>query len=278
MAHRAHPLALALVLAAACTGPAPDDMETVARFAGETVRYPEFAAYLERNIGEPGSSLPSEVLSELFDQFLDERLLVKLAVERGVAEPGADGRWAAMALLAADRRATEPTADEVAAYYEKHRERFQRPERVRLRQILVEDRSEAEAALAAIEGGAEFARVAAERSREPSAAFGGDQGELARGELPPVFADVIFALEPGQISGIVEADYGFHIFQVMEVIPAHEVSLDEAAPEIRGELAHQAKKRRLDELVREARNRYNPLVYERNLPFNYLGHYGTASP
>lgn len=267
---------LLAALLAACRGEPAPSADAVARLGTREVRYPEFEGYLERNLGETGSALPSEVLSELFDQFVEETLLAQLAVDRGLASPGMDSR-SALALLVADAAAKKATPAEVEAYYREHRARFVRPERVRLRQILVEDREAAERARREIVTGTDFVEVAQRASKEPRAAFGGDQGELARSELPPLFAEKIFGLAPGQVSDIIPADYGFHIFQVVERLPAKELSLEEAEPEIRSLLARDNAEGRLEELAAEARGRYNPAIYVRNLPFNYVGRYSSPA-
>jgi len=265
---------LLLLLAAACQRAAPPAPDAVARIGDSEVRYSEFESYVTRTVGDAGV-LGSDVLSELFDQFLDERLLARLAVERRLmGEKGAAAapRRAVDALLQHDLQ-REPGAAEVAHYYQAHRGEFSRPERVRLRQILTEDRGAAERALREIAAGAAFPEVARRLSRDPSAPTGGDQGELARGDLPPAFAEIIFNLQPGEVSGLVPADYGFHIFQVTARLPAEVVPLDEARGEIAGKLRQERADRLLRSLVRQARNRYNVVVYERNLPFGYEGSY-----
>lgn len=265
--------AAALAAALACrpeaAGPSPD---AVASIAGADVLYADFAAYVERQIGERGSALGSDVLSGLFDRFLDERLLLALAAERGLAGGGADPRRTIERLLEAEDG--EPVdAGDVAAYYREHRGDFVRPERVRLRQALFDDRASAERARAEIADGAPFADAVRRHSPDASAAAGGLQGELARDELPPPFADTIFRLRPYEISGVVEAEYGFHLFQVIERLPAAEVPLSAARTEIAGRLRRERADARLAELVAEARRRYDVAVLERNLPFNYRGRY-----
>ena len=162
---------------------------------------------------------------------------------------------------------------EVSRYYEQHRQEFSRPERVRLRQILTEDRRTADAAVRELAAGTGFDELARRISRGSSAASGGFQGELSREDLPPAFVDLVFGLQPGEVSPVVPANYGFHIFQVTERLPA------EVAPlaQVRGEIVERLRQQRADqllgELVTEARNRYNVVVYERNLPFHYEGTY-----
>jgi hypothetical protein len=255
--------------------------EEVAVVAGRAVEWEEFDLYLRRHLGDSGASLGSDVLSELFDQFVSERLLLRLAVERGLVpqtspeRPAAHRRRAVDRLLAASAdRLPDPTAEQVEAYYAGHRDEFQRPERVRLRQILVEEREIAERALALVAEGADFTAVGTRLMEDSSlVADAGDQGELTREDLPPAFADTIFALEPGTVSEVVQAEYGYHLFQVVARLPAEVVPVAEARPEIERILRQQAADRVLSELVEEAQRRYDVSVHERNLPFNYRGRY-----
>lgn len=70
-------------------------------------------------------------------------------------------------------------------------------------------------ALAAAEG-ADFAALATERSEDASAENGGDLGEVGRGRLAPEYEAVAFELEVGQVSDVVQSDFGFHIIQRVE--------------------------------------------------------------
>ena len=265
-------LLLALLLAA-CARPAPPPPDVVARVGDQQVRYSEFEDYVARTAGDAESVLASDVLSQLFDQFLDEKVLVRLAEARGLLREGERGPRDAIEALLREDRGDEPAEEEIALYYERRRQEFVRPERVRLRQILTEDRAAAEQALQQLAAGDEFIEVARRLSRDPSAQTGGYQGELAREDLPPAFADVIFSLKPGEASRVVPAEYGFHIFQVIDRSPAGAVPLEDAREEIVERLRQERADRRLAELVREGRSQYNVEVHGRNLPFNYQGSY-----
>jgi len=274
--------ALVLALAAACRPGPPPAPDVVARIGETEVRYSAFESYLARTAGDGETVLASDVLSQIFDQFLDEELLVRRAVDRGLVRSAGTGggvggagarRRAIDALLHADLKA-QPSEPEIAAYYQAHPEEFARPERVRLRQILTEDRATAEKALREIAAGADFGAVADRLSRAPGSTS--SQGELSRQDLPPAFADIIFALQPGEVSRLVPADYGFHLFQVVSRSPAEVVPLAAARAEIAERLREQRADQILAELVRDARRRYNVELYERNLPFEYRGSYSHA--
>lgn len=275
---RAHSLpALAAGLAALLSGcgaarPSPD---TVALVAGAEVTYADLAAYVEAETDSPAAALESPVLSRLLDQHLTERLLVRVAQERGLVAADAGTREALSALLRS-APAEEPMRAETLARYRDRQDELTLPERVRLRQVLTETREEAEAARAELAAGADFADVARRFSEDPSAPYGGAQGELAREDLPEEFADVIFGLEPGEVSEVLEADYGFHIFQITARLPGRVVPFEEAETVLTQEVREERVRRWLDGLVEEARSRYAVRVYEKNLPFDYHGAYATT--
>ncbi len=256
------------------TLPSPD---VVARIGERELRAPAFDAYLERNLGEPGGGLASEVLSRLFDQFVREELLAMLARERGLIGRSTPAAEAVEPLLAANP-VPEPTAAEVAAYFAAHAGELARPERVHLRQVLVDDRLVAERARRELVAGASFDAVLAKVTPPGSASAGGDQGVLAKDELPPAFADLIFRLEVGKVSEVLTADYGFHVFQVVERWPAESPTLAEVEPEIRKRLRQAGADNHLEALFADARSRYTVAVYDRNLPFNYRGSYPISRP
>jgi parvulin-like peptidyl-prolyl isomerase len=249
----------------------------VATIGGRELQYGEFEAYLERNVGESGGAIASEALSRLFDQYLEEESLATLSRERGLAPPAASTVSAIDALLAASPVA-EPSPSEVAAELERIRPELARPERVHLRQILVEDRLAAERARRELAAGAEFDAVVARATPPGGAPAGADQGELARDELPQAFAAEIFALPDGGVSAVVPAGYGFHVFQVVRHLAAEEATLASSEGEIRERLRGAAADSRLATLAREARSRYTVEVYDRNLPFNYRGSFPTSRP
>lgn len=101
-------------------------------------------------------------------------------------------------------------------------------------------RAAIEAIAARIKGGASFEEVAkAESDDKGSAEKGGDLGYFGHGRMVPPFEAAAFALEPGQVSEVVESDFGFHIIQVYGKKPAGVLSFDEVKDRIRTALAMQ---------------------------------------
>jgi EpsD family peptidyl-prolyl cis-trans isomerase len=112
---------------------------------------------------------------------------------------------------------TEISDQEVAEYYESHRDAFQAPLKVRLKGILVKTREEAEEVLEDLKFAVSFAQIAIDNSIRPDAAAnGGSIGWFGKGELDPALEEVAFSLEEGQVSGIIETAEGYEIIKLMK--------------------------------------------------------------
>ncbi|HSD83175.1 MAG TPA: peptidylprolyl isomerase [Anaerolineae bacterium] len=102
---------------------------------------------------------------------------------------------------------------------------LQTAEQVHARQILVDSAATAQALLAQIQAGADFAQIAQQSSKDTlTRANGGDMGWFARGVLPAKeVEDAAFALQPTEISNVVQSAFGYHIVQVLERDPARKL-------------------------------------------------------
>jgi peptidyl-prolyl cis-trans isomerase D len=131
-----------------------------------------------------------------------------------------------------------PTDDEIKEYYDANLAEFQKQEEVHARHILFKvapdasdadkaaARKKAEDVLAKAKGGADFAALAKEFSQDSTAETGGDLGSFGRGVMTPPFETAAFALEPGQVSEIVETQFGFHIIKLEEKTAARTEPLE----------------------------------------------------
>lgn len=127
-------------------------------------------------------------------------------------------------------------------FYEQVKERFTSQERRHGRHILITvgDGVDEAAALkkaeeltAKAKGGADFAQLAKENSKDPgSAAQGGDLGWAQRGMFVGPFEDALFAMSAGEIRGPVKSDFGYHVLQLEEVEPGHVKTFEEARAEV----------------------------------------------
>jgi peptidyl-prolyl cis-trans isomerase C len=127
------------------------------------------------------------------------------------------------------------TPEEIQKYYNDHLDQYNSPTRVRALQIMLETREQAQTILNEIKKGADFSELAKTYSISPDSEKGGDLGYFSEEEMPPSFA-IVFKMKPGELSDVVESEYGFHIFKVIDRREAKMLSLDEARPEIEEKL------------------------------------------
>lgn len=264
-------LGLSLLWLISCRGEPTPAADVIAQIEGDEVRHAELDRYLEDNALGGESALGSEVMSSLLDQLIEEKLLGRLAKDEGLEIEGRDPR-AILEMLIVEMEPAAPTPREIEAYYLEHLEEFRLEERVRLRQLLLTDESLAERIRAEWVSGVPFDALVG-RYSEAIAAYQNDGESLSREDLPTVLAETIFGLEPGDVSQVVTADYGYHLFQVTRRLSPEVLPLDVAGPEIRNRLSRRSHDEGVDVLLRTAGERYNVRVFRRNIPFNYNGDY-----
>lgn len=123
---------------------------------------------------------------------------------------------------------------EVEKYYQEHKNEYMHPTEVVARHILVSTKPEAEKVLERLNNGEDFAKIAKEVSIDPiSAARGGEIGPFRKGSLVPEFETAVFALKVGQISGIVQTQFGFHIIKKVSEKAVPPMSEQEARQDVR---------------------------------------------
>ncbi len=165
------------------------------------------------------------------------------------------------------RPGVEVSDQQVADFYEENPQMFQRPEQVRARHILMsvqqgaDDETKADAktrAAAAREravSGEDFAALATELSEGPSAPNGGDLGFFSADRMVAPFSEAAFALQPGEISQVVETQFGYHVIKVEERREASTQSLEEVREPLRNALVERQVGEGVTSLVEELRSK-----------------------
>jgi peptidyl-prolyl cis-trans isomerase D len=180
-----------------------------------------------------------------------------------------------LTVLVIDQSKVEATVNATDAdlqrMYAQNQEAFRTPERVKARHILLKTegkqdaavKAKAESLLKQIKGGADFAKLAKQNSEDNgggtggSAANGGDLGDwITHGQMVPEFDKAIFSLKVGETSDLVKTQYGYHIVQTL----ARQDAGIRTFAEVKGELAAQWKKQRVNDLMQEVSDKAQPAL------------------
>ena len=162
-----------------------------------------------------------------------------------------------------------PAQEVLKAVYEAERDtRFTIPEERRASHILIKFGSDKEAARKrlqairdAIAGGADFAEQARQHSEDPgSREQGGSLGWIRRGQMVESFEQVLFSLGPGELSPIVETEYGWHLIRVDEIRPATVKPFDD--PSVQRELLEMYRAREAERRFAELAEQLEQVSFE----------------
>lgn len=247
------------------------DLLIVATVDGDPITLAEFLERFQRAGFKPEHEAELEAKGDFLNRLIERKMLLREAHRRRIkigpqeidkrinslrAERGKDMQDVVAALgvdyekwksdiwedLVIERlmakslnRHTPVQSSEVRKYYQENAREFERPDQVRVRQIVVATEEEAQKMLALLRAQKDFAQLAREKSTAPEAERGGDLGYFARGDMPAEF-NVVFGLAPKGISGVVKSPYGYHIFKLEDKRRAGRVSIDEAYKSIADKL------------------------------------------
>jgi peptidyl-prolyl cis-trans isomerase D len=163
---------------------------------------------------------------------------------------------------------------DIKKYYDEHQNEFGSPEQRQAAHILIAvaaqaadaDKLAAKAKAAQVlqqvkQSPDKFAELAKQYSQDPgSAASGGDLGQFGPGMMVKPFEEAVFKLKVGEISGLVQTDFGYHIIKLLAVNPAKALPLDEAQSVITQRLKLQKANDKFAELA----EKFSNIVYEQS--------------
>jgi hypothetical protein len=190
----------------------------------------------EQSPGESGCVFPSgddQLRGELEARYRVEKLLGKVTA-----------------------KVSPPKNKDISDHFVKNRNQYESPEMIHAAHIVknVDENCDEATAQAAIEearkelsGGASFEELADRLSDCPGR--GGDLGYFPRGQMVEAFEDVVFNLQPGQISSIFRSPFGFHIAKVYARKPAGLRDLSEVKEQIASQLHEQKKQKTIEQFL-----------------------------
>ena len=261
-------LAGGLVIAAPVPNAFSQERILVAKLNGEDIYLDEVLRLVEKLPEEIRQQPLETYFDRLIDDIVDSRLAAAAGNEAGLTN---DERVIEQMSIAAQRVLAEAwinselrksiTDEAVQQAYDIFVADEQSRHEVRARHILVKEKAEAEAVIAELLGGEDFAELAKKRSTGPSGPNGGDLGYFPRGAMVPAFENAAFALEAGSFTQTpVQTQFGWHIILVEEKRIAEAPTIEELAPQLRQNLISQNLGRLLDSLRTNARIERRPFA------------------
>ncbi|OGX33746.1 MAG: hypothetical protein A3I43_03120 [Omnitrophica WOR_2 bacterium RIFCSPLOWO2_02_FULL_50_19] len=158
--------------------------------------------------------------------------------------------------------AVKVTDEDAKKYYDANKEKFKEPEKINISHILVDNEAEAKDILTKLKGGADFAALAKEKSKDASKEKGGELGFIAKGQTAPEFEQAAFALQPGQISDVVKTQFGYHIIKATEKQPEKLMAYDDIKDQLKQMILAGKQKESFEMLLKDLRDKNKVVVYK----------------
>jgi peptidyl-prolyl cis-trans isomerase C len=216
-----------LVLLAACNkAPAPVSAppgERVATVNGKPLPKSEFELFVANMSRQSGREVGAEQKAEMLDHYIGMQLAAEEAEKAGLDKEQKVRDQLALARLQVLVEASmqkyldaHPVQDsELRPEYD--RQVAALPREYHARHILVDDQASAEAITKELKGGADFAKLAAKRSKDSSSKSGGDLGWFTLDSMVKPFADAVRAMSPGELTAQpVQSQFGWHVIKLEE--------------------------------------------------------------
>jgi len=255
-------LALAAVLVApAATLWAQDSDPVIARANGVDIRQSDLALANEEIGGNvPAQMTPEQKREYLITYLTDVIVLAQAAEQQHLGDKPEVQRQVAfernkvlMEALLRNAGKAALTDDAMHKVYDEAVKKMTNEEEVHARHILVASEDEAKAIEAQLKGGADFAALAKEKSKDPGAANGGDLGYFTKDQMVPEFAEAAFKLDKGQISDPVHTQFGWHIIKVEDKRTKPTPTFDQVKGQVENFVAHRAQAELVDNLRKSAK-------------------------
>ena len=194
---------------------------TVATVDGIAITYND-VSLVEDELMAVYGQLPEEQRFQTLVGYMVNRILASEAAKKAGLENDADvakikafmERKALQDVYIAKMLMERVREEDVTAYYDKEIKNGPVEEELRARHILLDNREAADAVVADLENGTDFAALAKERSKGPSGPSGGDLGYFSKQSMVPAFSDAAFKLAAGETSPPVQTQFGWHVIRV----------------------------------------------------------------
>ena len=230
-------------------------------------------AFYEQRQVQVARFAPSDYVTQIRPTDADIEAYYKAHTDIFQSAERADVEYVVLDLASIQKGIVVPEA-ELKTYYEQNMARLANLEERRASHILInadkaapaaerdKARAKAQELLAAVQQSPDkFAELARKNSQDTgSAAKGGDLDFFARGAMVKPFEEAVYALKKGEISGVVETEFGFHIIRLTDIKQPKQKSFEEMRPSLEADVRRQLAQRKFA----EAAEQFTNMVYEQS--------------
>lgn len=228
-----------------------DVEKALQRFAGAGQEKPDF------------SKLDPKMQKEFLDSYIGSKLLYQEGIKQKVQESSElKSRLKEIEeqlvrnIYISNLIQEQKTDQKIHELYDGKYKGKQGEKELRARHILVKTEDEAKKIRDELSKGADFEKLAKEKSTDPQAASGGDLGYFTESQMVPEFSKAAFALKAGEISQPVKTDFGWHIIKVEDVRSKSVPSFEDAKPGLEAELSRTIVESKVKALMETAKVDY----------------------
>lgn len=252
-------LALSLMLASPAF--AEDSKIIIARVNGEAITKADLDEEMKQLPPQLAQVPVQAIYPQLLEQLVLEKTVMQAADKAGMQKDAvvlervkdAQGKIAADEYL--KREVKKNLSDkELKAAYDDYKKNFKGVEEVRASHILVKTEAEAADLIKQIKGGADFTKLATEKSEDKAAAKqGGDLGYFTKKDMVESFANAAFAMKPGDVSTKpVKSEFGYHVIKVVDKRTSQPESFDKLKPQLEAKMSQKVAQDTVKGLVSKA--------------------------
>jgi len=246
---------------------AADTDPVVAKIDGKPVLRSEVMKSID-GMGPQAAQMPPQMLlPRVLDHMIATRVVAAAGYDKGLQNSddvksqlqNLEKELVAQAYV---RQAVEPqiTEDKIKERYDTLTKQYKPQDEVHARHILVKTEAEAKDIIKKLKAGADFAKLATEKSTDNgSAKQGGDLGFFPKSEMVPAFADAAFAMKAGELAEKpVKTEFGYHVIKVEERRKSAPPALDAVRAQIKNALGQELTMKLVQDMVKSAKvERFN---------------------
>ncbi|MBN2542518.1 peptidyl-prolyl cis-trans isomerase [bacterium] len=233
------------------TGEKPDIKleQVIAVVNGEPITVAEFKAEYAQLTAEQKKNFTEASREVLLTNIVDRKLLLQQAenigldtleiIEKRLQQVKENILADAVLNLVVQQQGLSVTDERLEQYYTENESLFIIPTRIRLSQIFMDNKAKADEVVSKLKSGSNFSDLAREYSMGKEAEAGGDLGYFTEAQLNPEIAKVVFKLQIGQNSGVINFRDNFHVFKVTDKIEPRKQAFDEVKDQLKQRVMQQ---------------------------------------